>query len=124
MISVETVKWRLQRQPGLQIPLLKWTGSARLVEADEQKLALLVDGRRADYTWGRVLLTVGRLLDNHELSVDELGGQHDAVGLVSLIALVYADDLDVDRENGVARLRDASGPPVHQPSAATVHADD
>jgi len=124
MISVETVKWRLQRQPGLEIPLVKWTGSGRLVAADEQKLALLVAGRRADYTWDRVLLTVGRLRDDHELSVDELGGQHDAVGLVSLIALVYADDLDVDRANGVVRLRDVSGPPVHQPSAATVHSGD
>lgn len=120
MISVETLKWRLQREPSLRIPLVKWQGAGRLVAADEAKLALLIAGRRADYTWDRVLLAVGRLRDNHELSVDELGGQHDAVGLVSLIALVLADDLDVDRDLGVLRLRDASGPPVHQPSAATV----
>ena len=119
MISVETVKWRLQRESGLRIPLVKWCGSARLVAADEAKLALLVAGRRADYTWDRVVLTVRRLRDNHELSVDELGGQHDAVGLVSLISLFYADDLDVDSDLGVLRLRDTSGPPVHQPSAVT-----
>lgn len=123
MITVETLKWRLQREPGLKIPLVKWSGSARLVAADESTFALLVAGRRADYTWDRMVLTVRRLRDNHELSVDELGGQHDAVGLVSLMSLVFADDLDVDCGLGVLRLRDASGPPVHQPTAATARHD-
>jgi hypothetical protein len=123
VISVDTLKWRLQREPGLRIPLVKWPGAARLVAADETRLALLVAGRRADYTWDRVVLTARRLRDNHELSVDELGGRHDAVGLVSLMSLVFAGDLDVDRDLGVLRLRDASGPPVHQHTAATPRDD-
>ena len=43
-------------------------------------------GKRADYTWDRVRDTWLRLQANQALTVDELGGGHDAVGLVSLFA--------------------------------------
>lgn len=120
MLSVETMKWRLERQPDLRIPLVAWPGTARVVQADEAKLALLVGGRRADYTWERVRITWERLVADHELSVAELGGQHDAVGLVSLLAYMQADAVVVEPEQGVLRLRDAQGPPVHQPTAPLV----
>lgn len=117
MLSVETMKWRLARQPDLRIPLVGSRGAARVVQADDAKLALLVAGRRADYTWERIRVTWDRLVADHELSVAELGGQHDAVGLVSLLAHMQADEVIVDAEHGVLRLRDAQGPPVHQPTA-------
>ncbi len=117
MLSIETIKWRLSRRPGLEIPLVAWPGVARVVQADDQKLALLVGGRRADFTWDRVRVTWERLLADHELSVAELGGQHDAVGLVSLLAFMQSDEVSVEREQGVLRLRGAQGPPVHQPTA-------
>lgn len=117
MPSIETIKWRLGRQTGLEFPLLMWPGVARVVQADDHRVALLVGGRRADYTWDRVRITWERLLANHELSVAELGGQHDAVGLVSLLAFVQAERVVLENDQGVLRLRDAVGPPAHQPTA-------
>ena len=120
MISIETMKWRLGRQIGQSFPLLMWPGSARVVDVNDATVDLLVAGRRADFTWERVLLTWQRLLANHELSVSELGGQHDAVGLVSLLAHMQPDVVDVYSQQGVLRLRHAKGVPVHQPTAPTV----
>jgi hypothetical protein len=119
MITIETMKWRLQKQVGESFPLVQWEGSARIVAASEESLSLLVAGQRADYTWDRVRLTRQRLVANHELSVAELGGRHDAVGIVSLLAFMQPDDVDVHREQGVLRLRGARGVPVHQPTAPT-----
>jgi hypothetical protein len=90
------------------------------VDVNDSTIDLLVAGRRADLTWDRVRLTWDRLLANHELSVAELGGQHDAVGLVSLFAYMQPDVVDVYAQQGLLRLRDAKGVPVHQPTAPTV----
>jgi hypothetical protein len=120
MITIETMKWRLERQIGDSFPLVMWPGAARVVDVNDSTIDLLVAGRRADLTWDRVRLTWERLLANHELSVAELGGQHDAVGLVSLLAHMQPDVVDVYSQQGLLRLRDAKGVPVHQPTAPTV----
>jgi hypothetical protein len=117
MLSVETMKWRLARMKGQEFPLVLWPGAARVLDVTETTIDLLVGGRRADYTWERVRGTQERLLQNHELSVAELGGQHDAVGLVSLLAYLQADELDVSAAQGVLRLLQAEGTPAHQPTA-------
>ena len=117
MLTVETMKWRLERLRGESFALVQWPGVARVLGVTETSFGLLVGGRRADYTWERVLVTQQRLLHNHELSVAELGGQHDAVGLVSLLAHLQAEDLLVSAERGVLRLAHPEGAPVHQPTA-------
>lgn len=119
MISIETMKWRLQGDVGVDLPLVGREGTARVVAADDQKFSLLLLGRRADYTWDRLLVTWRRLVANHELSVAELGGQYDAVGLVSLLAHMQQDAVDRDDVGAVLRLRDAVGVPEHQPTAPT-----
>ena len=78
MLSVETMKWRLERMKGRTFPLVQWPGTARVLDVTETSLDLLVGGVRADYTWDRVRITQQRLMQNHELSIAELGGQHDA----------------------------------------------
>lgn len=117
MLSVETMKWRMARMVGHEFALVRWPGVARVLEVTDTSVDLLVGGRRADYTWERVLSTQERLLQNHELSVAELGGQHDAVGLVSLLAYLQADALEVSVGQGVLRLVQPEGTPVHQPTA-------
>jgi hypothetical protein len=77
-------------------------------------LSLLVRGMRADLTWDRLTVTWNRFLSNHTLTVDELGGGHDAVGIVSVFALVQADDLDVLDADGLLILKEHADTPVHQ----------
>ena len=120
MLSIETMKWRLQRQVGEDLPLLKWAGAMRVIGADDQTIDLLVGGRRVAFTWDRVRSTWERLLADQELSVTELGGQEDAVAMVSLLAEMQADVVVADSTAGVLRLRDVHGKPVHQPVAPTV----
>ena len=86
MISIETMKHRTEQMVGEEFPLVFWRGKGRIVGADEGGLSLLVRGMRADYTWDRLTVTWQRLLANHTLTVDELGGGHDAVGIVSIFA--------------------------------------
>ena len=117
MLSVETMKWRLERMKGEGFPLVEWPGTARVLDVTDTSLDLLVGGVRADYTWERVRITQQRLVQNHELSIGELGGQHDAVGLVSLLAHMQADDVAVNQETGVIRVASPEGVPVHQPTA-------
>ncbi len=69
-------------------------------------------GKRADYTWERVRDTWRRLQVNHALTVDELGGGHDAVGLVSLFAAFGDDEVEVVAADGLLRLPRAAGRPV------------
>jgi hypothetical protein len=69
---------------------------------------------RADFTWDRLTVTWDRLLSNHTLTVDELGGGHDAVGIVSLFAQLQADGLDVVDADGLLLLRERADTPVHQ----------
>ena len=111
MISAETMKWRLQEGRVAEFDLLVWEGTGRVVSAGD-RLALQVRGQRADYTWQRVRDTWVRLQDNQALTVDELGGGHDAVGLVSLFAVFGGDDLEVSAADGVLRVRRPAGRPV------------
>jgi hypothetical protein len=117
MLTVETMKWRLERMKGESFPLVQWRGVARVLDVTETSLDLLVGGIRADYTWERVRITQQRLVRNQELSIAELGGQHDAVGLVSLLAHLQVDEVVVSQQTGVIRPADAEGSPVHQPTA-------
>jgi len=112
MISAETMKWRLQEGRLTQFDLVFWTGTGRVVAAGDDKLSLQVRGKRADYTWQRVTDTWRRFQANQALTVDELGGGHDAVGLVSLYAAFADDDVDVVAGDGLLRLRKVNGKPV------------
>jgi hypothetical protein len=114
MISIETMKHRTEQMLGEEFPLVFWRGKGRIVGADESGLSLLVRGMRADYTWDRLTVTWNRLLSNHTLTVDELGGGHDAVGIVSIFAYMQADGLDVLDVDGLLVLSERVGSPVHQ----------
>jgi hypothetical protein len=114
MISIETMKYRTEQMLGEEFPLVFWRGKGRIVTADEGGLSLLVRGIRADFTWDRLTVTWKRLLSNHTLTVDELGGGHDAVGIVSVFALMQADGLDVLDADGLLVLRERADTPVHQ----------
>jgi hypothetical protein len=111
MISAETMKWRLQQGSIAEFDLIFWKGTGRVVGAGDT-LSLQVRGKRADYTWQRVSDTWQRLQVNHELTVDELGGGHDAVGLVSLFAACGQDEIEVAAADGLLRLPKAAGRPV------------
>jgi hypothetical protein len=114
MISIDTMKHRAKQMLGEEFPLVFWRGKGRIVGADEGGLSLLVRGMRADYTWDRLNVTWKRLLSNHTLTVDELGGGHDAVGIVSIFAQQQADGLDVLDADGLLVLRERPDTPVHQ----------
>jgi hypothetical protein len=115
MISIETMKHRTQKMVGEGFPLVFWRGQARIVGVDEAGIDLTVRGVRCSYTWERVRLTWQRLLSNHTLSVDELGGSADAVGLVSLFAFTQAGAVDVTDADGLLRVRvPDERTPVHQ----------
>jgi hypothetical protein len=114
MLSFETAKWRLSSMAGREFPLVFWQGAGRVVAVDASSLSLQVRGKRAEYTWDRLQNVWGRLRDNHSVSVDELGGGHDAVGAVSVLALLADEDVLVDSEHGVLRLRKPTTKPVHE----------
>jgi hypothetical protein len=114
MISIDTMKHRAKQMLGEEFPLVFWRGKGRIVGADAGGLSLLVRGMRADYTWDRLTVTWKRLLSNHTLTVDELGGGHDAVGIVSIFAQLQADGLDVLDADGLLVLRERPDTPVHQ----------
>lgn len=112
MLSAETMKWRIQMGKLREFDLVFWRGTGRVVDADADTVALLVRGKRADYTWQRIADAWDRLHVNQVLTVDELGGQHDAVGLVSLFASLHEREVGVDARNGVLTMRKAEGKPV------------
>ncbi|MFA4964143.1 MAG: hypothetical protein WC709_00680 [Thermoleophilia bacterium] len=114
MIFFDIMKHRIGKMVGDEFPLVFWRGKGRVLAADEAGLDLLVRGLRARYTWERLSLTLTRLLRNHTLSVDELGGGHDAVGIVSVFALLQGDDLDVVDPDGLLVLKERPDTPVHQ----------
>lgn len=114
MISIETMKRSTGQQVGEEFPLILWRGLGRIVASDEAGLSLLVRGTRVQYTWDRIRVVSERLLANHTLGVDELGGAADAVGLVSIIAHVQADDVSVADADGLLVVRDPAETPVHQ----------
>ncbi len=114
MISIEAMKARTAETLGEEFPLVFWRGSARIVASGGDSLALLVRGVRVDLTWERLTITWKRLLANHTLSVDELGGGADAVGIVSLFADLQADGLGVVDVDGLLVVREPADTPVHQ----------
>jgi hypothetical protein len=114
MISIETMKHRTARMVGEEFPLVMWRGVGHIVASGEAGLSLLVRGIRVDFTWNRLTITWQRLLSNHTLGVDELGGGPDAVGIVSIFALMQNDGIDVADHDGLLVLKDHRGTPVHQ----------
>jgi hypothetical protein len=114
MISIETMKQRTGEMVGKDFPLVFWRGNARIAAVDDTSIALLVRGQRCDLTWDRLTVTWKRLLGDFTLTVDELGGQADAVGIVSLFALLQADGLDVVDADGLLVLKAPEGKPIHQ----------
>jgi len=114
MMSIETMKLRTADKIGDEFPLVFWRGKGRIVASDDVSLALLVRGMRVDLTWDRLGTTWQRLQSNHTLTVDELGGGADAVGVVSLFASLQADGVAVLDTDGLLVVDDAEGTPVHQ----------
>ena len=114
MISIETMRQRTEQMLGEEFPLVFWRGKGHIVRADADGLSLLVRGMRADLTWERLSVTRGRLLSNRTLTVDELGGGHDAVGIVSLFAFLEPEGLEVLDADGLLVLKEYIGTPVHQ----------
>jgi hypothetical protein len=114
MISIETMKFRTADMVGEEFPLVFWRGKGRIVASDEVSLTLLVRGMRVDLTWDRLGTTWRRLESNQTLTVDELGGGADAVGIVSLFAALQADGVAVLDTDGLLVLDETAGTPVHQ----------
>jgi hypothetical protein len=121
MVSEQVRLEGMQRQSsemvGREFPLVMWSGSCRIVAAGDDGVSLLVRGMRADFTWERIAGTWKRLRDNQTLGIDELGGGHDAVGLVSLFACMEAESLDVLDDEGLLvfrRTQKRRENPVHQ----------
>jgi hypothetical protein len=114
MISIETMKSRTADMIGEEFPLVFWRGKGRIVASDDTSLSLLVRGLRVDLTWDRLVTTWSRVVSNHTLTVDELGGGADAVGIVSLFAFLQADGVSVLDTDGLLVLDDTDGSPVHQ----------
>ena len=114
MITIETMKFRTADMVGKEFPLVFWRGKGRIVASDDTSLSLLVRGLRVDLTWDRLVTTWARTLSNHTLTIDELGGGADAVGVVSLFALMQADAVSVLDTDGLLVVDDTVGTPVHQ----------
>jgi hypothetical protein len=114
MISIETMKFRTADMIGDEFPLVFWRGKGRIVASDDVSLSLLVRGMRVDLTWDRLATTWARLVSNHTLTVDELGGGADAVGVVSLFATMQADGVAVLDTDGLLVMDETTGTPVHQ----------
>jgi len=114
MISVETMKHRSVKLLGTDFPLVFWRGRARVLASDDTSLALLVRGVRVDLTWERLTATWKRFLQNHTLSVDELGGGADAVGIVSFFVFAQGDAVGVIDADGLIVAKEPADTPVHQ----------
>jgi hypothetical protein len=111
---VTSMKARTETMLGDEFPLVFWRGKGRILGSDDRGLSLLVRGMRAEYTWDRLTITWKRLVSNHTLTVDELGGGHDAVGIVSLFAFLQAESVDVLDTDGLLMLKESADTPVHQ----------
>jgi len=116
-MRLEKMQQQSAEMVGRELPLIMWSGVGRIVAAGDDGVSLLVRGMRADYTWERLARAWKRLRDNHTLSIDELGGAHDAVGIVSLFAFLEADSVDVLDDRGLLVYRRTTKRrenPVHQ----------
>jgi hypothetical protein len=114
LVSIETMMFRSAGMIGEEFPLVFWRGKGRIVACDDVSISLLVRGTRIQLTWERLGTTWDRLLSNHTLTVDELGGGADAVGIVSFFALLEAEGLSVLDTDGLLVLAEARDTPVHQ----------
>ncbi len=114
MISIETMKFRTADMIGVEFPLVFWRGNGRIVASNGERVSLLVRGVRVDLTWDRLDVTWTRFLQNHTMTVDELGGGADAVAVVSLFAFIQADGLCTLEADGLITLAETEGVPVHQ----------
>ncbi len=114
MVSVERMRDRSEELLGAEFPLVLWRGKGRILASDATSIALLVRGVRVDLTWDRLKTTWERFVVNHTLSVDELGGDADAVGVVSLFAFMQADHVSALDADGLLVLDERVGTPVHQ----------
>jgi hypothetical protein len=114
LVSIDTMRFRGAGMIGEEFPLVFWRGKGRIVASDDVSISLLVRGVRVDLTWERLSTTWDRLLSNHTLTVDELGGGADAVGVVSLFALFEAEGLSVLDTDGLLVLAEPQDTPVHQ----------
>ena len=114
MIAIEALRTSATSSAGGSFPLVLWRGQGRIAASDEVGLDLLIRGIRVRYTWERLDATLQRLIANHTLGVDELGGGSDAVGIVSLFASLLADDVKVLDAEGLLVLRLPEGTPIHQ----------
>lgn len=114
MISGETARARVTDMVGAPFPLLLGRGTGHVVAVDAAGFDLLVAGLRVRVAWERLDAVVRRLSANHTLSIDEMGGGDDAVGIVSLLARVFPEDLAVTAQAGLVVVRRHDGPPVHQ----------
>lgn len=114
MISMKAFENSATSLVGDDFPLVLWRGTGRIAGSDAAGLDLLVRGARARYTWARLGATLRRLSANHTLSVDELGGGHDAIGIVSLFAFLLGNDVAVLGRDGLLVLRTREGTPIHQ----------
>ncbi|NLE23099.1 MAG: hypothetical protein GX624_10045 [Actinobacteria bacterium] len=114
LVSLEAMKSRAAVMIGADFPLVFWRGKGRIVASDDVNISLLVRGTRVDLTWDRVGATWERLLWNHTLTVDELGGGADAVGLVSLFAFLDGKAVSVLDTDGLLVCTTVDGTPVHQ----------
>jgi hypothetical protein len=116
-VRLEGMQQQSAEMLGREFPLVMWSGAGRIVAAADDGVAVLVRGLRADFTWGRLAATWKRFTDNQTLTIDELGGGHDAVGIVSLFALLEADSLDVVGDQGLLvfrRTQKRRENPIHQ----------
>jgi hypothetical protein len=116
-MRLEAMQQQSAEMVGREFPLVMWGGTGRIVAADDGGVALLIRGMRADYTWERLARTWRRLRDDQVLGIDELGGAHDAVGIVSLFAFLEPDSVDVLDEQGLLRFRHTRKRrenPIHQ----------
>ena len=116
-VRLEGMQQHSSDMVGREFPLVLWSGAGRIVAADDNGVSLLVRGMRADFTWERLAGTWKRLRDNQTLGIDELGGAHDAVGIVSLFAFLEADSMDVLGDQGLLVFRRTTKRrenPVHQ----------
>lgn len=114
MLSISTLRPIIEQIAGEHIPLIAEEGTARIAIQEGSGPDLVVRGVRVRYTWGRIDAALGRLTANHSLSVDELGGGPDALGLVSLLAHALPSQLRPVGDQGLLVLVQNDGTPIHQ----------
>ncbi len=114
MISVSVLRTGATAMVGTDVQLMPHGGRGRVAEVDDVGVDLLVTGVRVRLTWGRLDDSLRRFVANHTLTVDELGGGQDAIGIVSLLASVFRDDVAIDAQEGLIVLRHPEQSPIHQ----------